>query len=791
MTLAAVFLVSFSTLAFEVLLARIFAVSQWNHLSFLVISIALFGFAASGTFLSTLPSIRSGRGELFPAHWAPLAIVLFSASLLAAFACLKSVPLDYHRLPHQPVQAAYLLIVFVAIAGPFFFSGGLVAGAYLLLPGRPGAVYCASMSGSALGALAPSLLLPFWDEALLLAATALLPLTLLAFGMHQSVGRSRRRTARLLAAAALAVSAAAGWLLTPVAAPFREIRPSEYKFISQVLQFPETRIAETRRSVRGRVDRVESPHVRFAPGLSLKFPGILPAAQALFTDGDRPLFLYDTASPGWPDFARHTLSFAAYALAPDPQRVLVIAGGGGLAIACAAACRAAEIRVLNANPAAAHFLGHHYGFETFAEDARAHLARTRERFDVIHLENWGATIPGAGALDQDHTLTVEAFAAYLRRLAPGGVFVTSRRLLLPPADSLRLWSAARQALAEAGVEEPGKCLAVLRNWDTFTLIMAANPIAAAPLIETARRLNFDVVTLQGAGAETANRFNVFDAPYHYQEHLRLEAAFQAGRPKDFFRDYVIDVEPQSDWRPFPERFLKWSRAGELHRTLGGRGHVFFFSGEVIVAVAFAEALLVGLALLLIPSLAVGSGAHRPRAANLVFFLAIGAGFMFAELFLIYAGTFVLGDPVLSLTLTLAGVLVASGAGGLVSQRLGKSALRPAGLATVACLALVALALGAAAGRIPALPWAGRCALMLAAAAAPGVCMGMLFPLGMRFMAPRPAEKTFAWAANGCASVLAAIASAQLAISVGFHAVAAAALLAYLAAALAGGYADRS
>jgi hypothetical protein len=58
------------------------------------------------------------------------------------------------------------------------------------------------------------------------------------------------------------------------------------------------------------------------------------------------------------------------------------------------------------------------------------------------------------------------------------------------------------------------------------------------------------------------------------------------------------------------------------------------------------------------------------------------------------------------------------------------------------------------------------------------------------MAPAPADKAYAWAANGCASVLAAIASAQLAISVGFHAIAAAAVLSYLAAALAGGYADR-
>ena len=63
MLLAAVFLLSFSSLAFEVLLTRIFSFIQWNHLSFMVISIALFGFAVSGTFLSILESRGSRTGK--------------------------------------------------------------------------------------------------------------------------------------------------------------------------------------------------------------------------------------------------------------------------------------------------------------------------------------------------------------------------------------------------------------------------------------------------------------------------------------------------------------------------------------------------------------------------------------------------------------------------------------------------------------------------------------------------------------------------------------------------------
>ncbi|MCP4686615.1 MAG: hypothetical protein GY859_01110, partial [Desulfobacterales bacterium] len=54
MVLKAVFFLSFSALAFEVLLTRLFAISQWSHLAFMVIGIAMFGFGAGGAILSIL-----------------------------------------------------------------------------------------------------------------------------------------------------------------------------------------------------------------------------------------------------------------------------------------------------------------------------------------------------------------------------------------------------------------------------------------------------------------------------------------------------------------------------------------------------------------------------------------------------------------------------------------------------------------------------------------------------------------------------------------------------------------
>ncbi|MDD4072980.1 MAG: hypothetical protein PHY78_11525, partial [Desulfobacterales bacterium] len=63
----------------------------------------------------------------------------------------------------------------------------------------------------------------------------------------------------------------------------------------------------------------------------------------------------------------------------------------------------------------------------------------------------------------------------------------------------------------------------------------------------------------------------------------------------------------------------------------------------------------------------------------------------------------------------------------------------------------------------------------------GFLMGLPFPIGMQYILESPLQRTYAWAANGCASVLASILSAQIALSIGIPAILACALISYLLA----------
>src|SRR5512136_2636137 len=83
-----VFMLSASTLAYEIILSRLFSISQFYHFAFMTVSLALLGAGASGTALTVFPALRRGEparrlawfslgaacttlGSLMLANWLP------------------------------------------------------------------------------------------------------------------------------------------------------------------------------------------------------------------------------------------------------------------------------------------------------------------------------------------------------------------------------------------------------------------------------------------------------------------------------------------------------------------------------------------------------------------------------------------------------------------------------------------------------------------------------------------------------------------------------------------------
>src|SRR5207248_825105 len=168
---------------------------------------------------------------------------------------------------------------------------------------------------------------------------------------------------------------------------------------------------------------------------------------------------------------------------------------------------------------------------------------------------------------------------------------------------------------------------------------------------------------------------------------------------------------------------------------------------------------------------------QPRAhgwpAWLVYFGALGAGFMLIEVSVLQRFVLLLGHPVYSLTVTLFSLLLGTGIGAGWSRRFEDTDLRRAGIvgaATVAILALVVVATFT-----PVVTWAipfARSVRMLIAVAllCPlGVALGIPMPTGLRLLSVRaPNMLAWAWGINGAMSVLGATLAIFIAMNWGFQ-----------------------
>jgi hypothetical protein len=263
-----------------------------------------------------------------------------------------------------------------------------------------------------------------------------------------------------------------------------------------------------------------------------------------------------------------------------------------------------------------------------------------------------------------------------------------------------------------------------------------------------------------------NRFNVFDKPYYFDELEKLKDAYLTATESRYFATSLLDFSPQEDDRPFPNRFLKWPRLIDLYESTGSRLYGLLLSGEIVVAVVFIEAVLVAFFLLAIPIIIVSKKGPKPKFSHLVFFLGIGTGFMFAELYFIMQYTFLFGNPIIAFTVVLSGILLFSGAGGYLSQKLNLFHLKWSLIGLGGIFITLYISFDYLIGKLLGLSDISLYIMGFLILSPVGLMMGIPFSIGIRLLLNTPLERAYAWAANGCASVLTSIAAAQIAISRG-------------------------
>jgi len=769
--LAGVALTSATLLMTELALTRIFSVTMYYHFAFLVISIALFGLSASGVFAY----VARRRLEAIPTDrlLAAQSIVYASATLVALYALVRlRVGLTY-----TPHNLRMMLAIYALAALPFFTGGLVITLAISRLAARINAVYAADLSGAAAGCL---VLIPLLNTlgapGVVLAAAALS----LAASTLFAPPASRRRfatTGGVIFAAALAGQATG-------IATFD---------VSDTKGHTTDRVLFSKWNSFSRVGVYERPHGDWS--ISSEYQGARPDTKYMDIDSaaSTPILHVkpDVSNAG---YLRYELTAFAYNLKTPGFRALVIGPGGGRDLVSALVFGAAHVDGVEINPIIANDVmrGRFHDFSggiythprvrITVDDGRSFVRRTPERYDVIQaslVDTWAATAAGAYTLTENTLYTVDAFEDYLDHLTDGGILTITRWVF----DGLRLVSLAQEACVRRGCDARSQ-IAIVQHEHVATFLLKRSPFTAeetARLRAVAKQLHFRVVYAPGSSVEEPDPEGLeWIDGMQTGDYSRLVLSNDRQR---FYDDYYLDVRPTTDDRPF---FFHTTKLQNQLQVAFGQAMLFGNGLSALITLMGISAALVAAFVIGPLALTLGLEGRPPRGwfAWLVYFGALGAGFMLIEVSVLQHFVLLLGHPVYSLTVTLFSLLLGTSLGSAWSRRLESATLVRSALVSLLTIAAVAVIVRVVAG--PLVAWAipfprGVRILIAVATLVPiGIALGIPMPTGLRLLSARaPQLVPWAWGMNGALSVVGATLAIFIAMNWGFNATLLAAGATYL------------
>ena len=779
---AGVFLLSAATLMLQVTYTRLLSVALWHHFVWMVVSIALLGYAASGTLLLVFPGLLKVEFD----RLLTVTSTLFSVSALLSYAASNYIPFDPSRLAWDRLQLLYITAYYLLLFIPFLLSGLVVALAVERAGSRISRLYFSNLLGSALGSIfVLPLFGPLTGPGVMVLTSFIAGASAIAFALNLR-GRG--------------FSMVSGWMLVllvllPYAGGLLPVRISPYKSLMVALRYPDAKLIETRWNAFSRVDVVTSGLVRYAPGLSLQYEASIPDQVGVIVDGDalNAITKYD-GRPSSLAFTEFLPAALPYRLLSNP-RVLVIDAGGGLGVLSALHHDSNWIVAVEVNPIVVELVRQKYRLfsgsiyqnekvRVVVSEGRSFIRSSREEYDIIELSmahGASASSTGIYALSENYLYTVESFKEFIGHLSEKGFLSVSRWLLPPPREDVRIVSLAVSALEGLGVPDPAEHIAVIRSWGTITLLVGRSPLTEeeiAAIRGFCREMGFDIVYVPGVEPSEVNIYNRFPEPIYYR---LVQGMLHVEDREKFYGGYLYEIGPATDERPFFFHFFKWNRLIETYENLGKKWQPLI-EGGYLVPIALIQALGLSILFILLPIRRLGGMEIEGSRSLLTYFFCLGLGYMFIEIATVQRFILLLGHPVYSVSAVLFSLLIASGLGSYLSGRIKPGnrghilVLLTVGLLTP-LYGLVSPILRSLLG----LPITARLIATPIIIAPLGLLLGMPFPIGVRMLTDsKRGLIPWAWAVNGCASVLGSILPTILALSFGFSNVFLVAGVSYLA-----------
>jgi hypothetical protein len=766
------FLLSLTTLMYEILLTRILSVTMLYHFAFFVISVGMFGMTVGAMLIYLMP--RYFNEENAPARLANISL-LFGISIAAA---LNLIILLMDIFPVTPLdKSALILSISFLITGiPFTFSGLAICLALTKLPNTIGKLYAADLLGAALGCILLLQLLNRIDAASAMLCIAILACTA-GFFFHSNLLSIHFKKILTGCIAVLAVMASSNAVLS--------IHNSAFLRIGEKFPIPaNTRLYEkwnsfSRIMVHGAPFSLDRP---FAWGLSTTWPENRRIEELILTidsAADTPLTRF-SGNLNELEYLRHDVTNSVHIIKENSNMFVVGLGGGRDALS-ALLFHQKSVLAVEINDQIISALTHQFGnytghldrypnIQIVNDEARSYLGRLKEKFDIIQIslvDTFAATSSGAFVFTENSLYTMEAWKTFMQHLNPGGVISVSYWYGGP--ELYRFLSLVTTTLKNMGINEPRKNIIVIANLAASaggripgmvaTILVSNTPFSDAALDKLQQFAK-------------SNKFNIVISP-RIDYDVLAEQIVTSADPKSVVNRNEMSLIPPTDDSPFfffqlkPQDIFKFNNYGS---NLGREGFAVHILQYLLI-----EIFILSILCIFIPLYITSKDLPARGVVHLlIYFVCIGLGFMFIELAQMERLTVFLGHPMYGLSVVLFTLLLSSGIGSFNAPSSESLSISNKQLVCLSGIPvsiflfgyLLAMFIPGSRDAIVQL----RIVLSILILFPIGFFMGMAFPIGMQLAKKtHPSMLAWFWGVNGAASVLASVLAVIVSLTMGISA----------------------
>lgn len=757
----AIGLISAAIIAFQLILMQILSYVQWYHFAYMIISIALLGFGAAGTFLTIFQQkLEKNYYTLFPFLLIVTAILI---PVVVGIANSEAVRFDSLLIFQDSRHIGKLILTYFIFFLPFLTGALAIGMSFSKFADQIGKIYFSNLIGSGIGGII-ALFFMQW----IIPEQQSFAVAILAFlGGIVSLPKNKKSLIRIIVPLSTLI------LIILFFYPPR-LTPSEYKDISKTMLLPDAKVEYQKSTPHGFVEIVSSPILRYAPGVSLAYRDSFPIRKVVFNNGNwmgcllpQPLEANET------NILDYTPQALPYHI-DNIKNALIINAGTGENVLLALSHQVARITANETNPEIFNILRQSFeGFyqvQPYQTMPRTLLTPDTNKYDLIELPIIGSFFGNSGlnAVEPRYELTIEALREMWSKLSEKGMISLSCWMDYPVRNAYRLLATISLLLDENDIAHPPHHVVAIRSWCAITFLVKKSPFKRDEINKVrlfCENRMFDPLVLPEKQEIERDKYNILqDTTFftHIDQLLSHEK-------ETLIRQYPYRIHPTTDDRPFFFQFVRFKQIPQLISSIREKNFPFLDIGYVLIILTFVQIVLIAAIFILLP-LSFRPWKSRNKKWVLMYFSGLGLAYMFLEMVFIQHFTFYFGEPTYAASATLGILLFTSGLGSYYSGKFqnNKKMRLAIPLVIAAILVLYAFVLSPILTATIGIALPLKITIAVVLLGTLGFFLGMPFPIGIDYLSGKNTDDIpWAWALNGYFSVISTVLATIISVELGY------------------------